>query len=130
MANCFCRLIAMARLLLTVFILIGVLAVATGRSEPINCKKIEKDWNKCKAQGKGSFGLCRSTDEKCIDVEMQMVFMCGHFCEPEPQFFTMPKELDLSPPPILDLSPPPILDLSPPPLSGSRPASPQPIQFE
>ena len=82
----------MARLLLTVFILIGVLAVVTGRSgpwQPRNCKRIEKRWNKCKAQGKGSFGLCRSTDKKCKRIEKKMVKHCGHECEPEPQIFTM-----------------------------------------
>ena len=85
----------MARLLLTVFILIGVLAVATGsfgatrQPRDVTCRRIEQKWNKCKAQGKGSFGLCRSTDKKCKKIEKKMVKMCGHECEPEPQIFTM-----------------------------------------
>ena len=74
----------MARLLLTVFILIGVLAVATGSfgtpRQPrfVTCKRIEKKWNKCKAQGKGNFGSYRSTDEKCKKIGEKMVQMCGH----------------------------------------------------
>ena len=74
--------------------MIGVLAVVTARTPREvkvirRCNRVEKKWMKCKAQGKGSFGLCRSTDKKCKKIEKKMVKMCGHECEPEPQIFTM-----------------------------------------